>query len=131
MKHVNVVQASHGNTQDEINEALYGKKKRAGKYNASRTEVDGIWFASKREAAHYQNLKMLERSGIIRNLELQPRFPLIVNGVKVATYVADFRFTDIDGRDVIHDVKGTRTAMYVLKFKLFHACWPALRIVET
>ena len=100
------------------------------KYRAVRTEVDGVVFASKKEAACYWNLKALERSGIITELVLQPKYPLFVNGVKVCTYIADFKFLD-KGRVVrIYDVKGVKTPVYRLKFKLFHALNPTLRITE-
>ncbi len=121
-------------TEAELNEALYGEKKRTSKYGvapkADRT-ADNITFDSKREMERYLQLKMLVRAGTIKNLELQPAFPLIVNKVKVCTYQADFRYEDLDGRDVIEDVKGARTATYRLKAKLFHAVFPALRIIET
>jgi dsDNA-binding SOS-regulon protein len=65
------------------------------KYGAVRTEVDGISFASKKEARRYSELKLLERAGEIADLQLQPRFPLTVNGVRVCTYVADFQYRDI------------------------------------
>ncbi len=119
---------------DEINESLYGQRGRKNKYGVGPKEsrtADNIVFHSKRECGRYVDLKKLERAGVIRNLEVQPPFPLVVNGVKVSTYFADFRYNDLDGRDVVEDVKGARTAVYVLKSKLFHALYPALRILET
>ena len=100
------------------------------KYSAVRTEIDGYIFDSKREAARYQDLRLLERVGYLTNLELQPKFPLVVNGKKVCTYQADFRYLTKDGKTVIEDVKGVRTAVYSLKAKLFHALYPGLRIEE-
>ena len=100
------------------------------KYGAIRTEVDGVVFASKAEAAHYLELKALQRAGAIRDLELQPRYPLTVNGVLCGTYVADFRHTDAaSGELVITDVKGVRTPVYRLKRKLMEAIY-RIRIVE-
>jgi hypothetical protein len=95
------------------------------KYGAIPTFVDGIRFASKREAARYSQLKLLERAGRINNLELQPRFPLIVNGKKVCTYVGDFSFFESNAR-VIEDAKGMRTRDYDLKRKLLLALNPGL-----
>jgi hypothetical protein len=37
----------------------------------------------------------------------------------------------MDGRRIVEDVKGAKTAVYTLKAKLFHACYPHLRILET
>ena len=39
--------------------------------------IDGITFASKAEAFHYQNLRLLEAAGIISELELQPEFIIL------------------------------------------------------
>ncbi len=100
------------------------------KYRAIRTEVDGIVFASKKEAARYSELKMLERSGYLKSIVLQPRYPLFCDGVKVCTYVADFGYMTKDNKLVIEDVKGMKTAMYRLKAKMFHANYPGLRITE-
>ena len=47
------------------------------KYNAIPTTVDGIRFASKREARRYLELKLLQKAGHISDLELQPRFRLM------------------------------------------------------
>ena len=53
------------------------------KYGAIRTEVDGINFHSKREAARYRELCLMVRAGKIRDLELQPPFPLLAYGGQV------------------------------------------------
>ncbi len=100
------------------------------KYKAIRTEIDGITFASKAEASRYQELKMLQAVGYISGLILQPRFPIIVDGKKICTYVADFSYQDSNLRHVIEDVKGMKTPVYNLKAKLFHALYPMLRITE-
>jgi hypothetical protein len=102
--------------------------KRPHKYRAVPTTIDGIRFASKKEAARYGQLKMLEKAGEIYGLELQPRFPLYVckrqNGElhKVCDYVADFRYRQGPrGILVIEDVKGMRTPTYRLKRKMVEA----------
>lgn len=100
------------------------------KYRAVKTYVDGIMFHSKREAARYSELKMLERCGMCVGLVLQPKFPIVVNGVKVCTYIADFAYRDQTGKQYIEDVKGVRTALFSLKAKLFHATYRDLRITE-
>lgn len=99
------------------------------KYRNVKTEVDGITFDSKKEAARYQELRMLERSGIIKELQCQYKFPLQVNGVKVCTYIADFHYLDQNGREVVEDTKGIKTAMYRLKAKLMIAVY-GLRVIE-
>lgn len=92
-------------------------KARAHKYNAKRTEVDGITFASKAEAKRYAELKMLERAGEILRLVLQPRFDLTTNGKKIGEYRADFAYMDRAGNHIVEDVKGFCTALYRWKKK--------------
>ncbi len=100
------------------------------KYRAIRTEVDGIPFASKREAQRYMELAVAQRAGIIHELTLQQKFPLVVNGVKVCTYIADFCYRDQQGRAIVEDSKVFKTPVYKLKYKLFHILYPNLRISE-
>jgi len=86
-------------------------------------------------------LKLLERAGEISNLELQPKFPITVNGVKVCTYIGDFRYTDRRkigpqgqaGCVVLEDIKSPVSAkipLYRLKRKLVHALYPGVKITE-
>ncbi len=100
----------------------YGISK--SKYGAETTEIDGHKFDSRFEAEHYAELKLMERAGIITDLELQPRFLLqegfIYHGHKVrkVEYVADFQYYQ-DGKLIVEDTKGFRTDTYKLKRKLF------------
>jgi hypothetical protein len=106
---------------------------RPHKYRAKPTVVDGIRFASMKEAGHYQGLKLREKAGEIWDLELQPRYPIEVRGVKVCTYVGDFRYRERgdlvskgDGQAhflVVDDVKGFKTPVYRLKKKLVEALY--------
>lgn len=100
------------------------------KYHAIKTKVDGITFASKREAKRFQELKLLERAGEIYALTLQPVFELRAapicqedGPIPVAKYVGDFAYTDKTHHRVIEDVKSaaTRTQIYLLKKKLMKA----------
>lgn len=95
---------------------------------AQRT-VDGITFDSKKEMTRYLDLKAMERAGVITNLALQTRFPLIVNGTKICTYVSDFDY-DENGEYVVEDVKGVKTSVYRLKKKLFELQY-RMKIKET
>ena len=104
--------------------------KKKPKYRNVKVTVDGIEFSSKLEAAEYGRLKLLERAGVITDLVLQPRFPLIVNGVKVAVYVADFSHFETSGCRVITEAKGFKTQAYLIKKRLFSACYPTLRLIE-
>jgi len=96
----------------------------ARKYKNVPTIIDGIRFASKREAKRYCDLKLLERAGEISGLKLQPRYPLTVNSLHVATYVGDFEYIESStGRTVTEDSKGVRTRDFINKAKLFHALY--------
>jgi hypothetical protein len=93
------------------------------KYRAIPTTLDGILFASKKEANRYSELKLLQKVGAISELVCHPRFLLLVQGVKICTYVADFQYRDSYGAFVVEDVKSvpTMTAVYRLKRKLLQA----------
>ena len=91
------------------------------KYRAVPTVVDGIRFASKREARRYGELKLLEKAGKISELDLQPRFKILIGDELICTYVADFDYVDENDDHVVEDVKGVKTAIYRLKAKLMKA----------
>ena len=98
------------------------------KYNAHRTEIDGIVFDSKKEANRYCELKMMEKAHVISGLELQKRFELQesfkLNGktIRAITYLADFVYFDEEkGQPIVEDVKGMRTDVYKIKKKLFES----------
>lgn len=93
------------------------------KYGNKKTVVDNITFDSMKEAGRYSDLKLLLKVGKIRDLELQPKFPIVVEGQKICTYRGDFSYIDNDtGLGVVEDVKGMKTAVYNLKKKLVRAC---------
>lgn len=92
------------------------------KYRAIPTVIDGIRFASKKEANRYGELKLLFVYGKIASLETQPKFKLAINGEPICTYVADFKYIDLVSlKTVIEDVKGMKTPVYRLKKKLMKA----------
>jgi hypothetical protein len=110
------------------------------KYGAQVQEVGGIRFASRKEARRYQDLRLLERAGVISDLELQPRWPITVVGLQyrnwgevltVGHYTADFQYYERDRGVVIEDVKSsaTRTTAYRLRKRLVEAIH-GIRITE-
>ena len=96
------------------------------KYKNIRQRYDGKVFDSKKESRRYAELKLLERTGEIKNLRTQVPFQLlksqheggkcIERGVK---YIADFVYEHGD-RTVVEDTKSpaTRTKDYIIKRKL-------------
>lgn len=114
------------------------------KYKNKKVEVDGIVFDSKKEAARYRELKLLEQQGVISNLQLQKVYELIpaqyetferygVKGKRLKdgkrllerplVYIADFVYEQ-DGKTIVEDVKGYRNtasagyAKFVIKRKM-------------
>lgn len=94
------------------------------KYSSAKTDVGGIRFDSKKEAEFYAELKLREKAGEISHLRLQPRY-LLQEAFKYdgkqyreMEYVADFEYIE-NGTTVVVDVKGFKTAVYMLKKKLF------------
>jgi hypothetical protein len=100
------------------------------KYNARRTEIDGIAFDSKIEGEYYRHLKQQQEDGKIKEFELQPIFTLQEgfrkNGkyYRPILYIADFKVYDNDGSIQIIDVKGFETADFKIKRKLFEKKYP-------
>lgn len=101
---------------------------RRRKFGNEPVVVDGHRFASKREARRYAELRLLERKGAISDLQLQPRFPITVNGLTICRYFADFSYMR-DGQTVVEDAKGVKTPVYKLKKKLLKAVC-GLEVVE-
>lgn len=95
----------------------------ASKYHAKKTTIDGIEFDSAKEARRYTKLRDMEEEGKIQHLRLQVPFELVpsfeCDGVKYRgmKYVADFVYCR-DGKQIVEDVKGVKTAEYKLKKKL-------------
>ena len=102
---------------------------RENKYRSQKITVDGITFDSVKEANRWQELRILERAGEIRDLQRQVPFVVIPtqrdeNGKlieKEVRYVADFTYIE-KGKltRTVEDVKSeaTRTREYIIKRKL-------------
>lgn len=101
------------------------------KYHARKTEADGMMFDSQKEANRYAELKLMQRAGLIKDLQMQKKFCLIptlegTNGKikqRATYYIADFVYWEKIGdrwKCVVEDVKSpaTKTAVYRLKKKL-------------
>lgn len=96
------------------------------KYKSKKTIIDGITFASKKEAKRYSELKLLLKCGQIADLELQKEFILLPsqkgeNGKvkeRSVKYKADFVYKDKNGKQIVEDTKGFKTAEYIIKRKL-------------
>jgi hypothetical protein len=94
----------------------------------------GHRFDSKREAARYEELRMLEAVGEIADIEIHPGFPLMVLELgtdgppwtfhTIGMYHADFRYRNVrTGNVIVEDVKSkpTKTEAYRLRKKFIEA----------
>ena len=95
------------------------------KYNNKITELDGIKFHSRKEAARYSQLKLYEKGKLISDLRLQVKYELIpklvINGKseRAISYVADFVYFDtVNNVEVVEDVKGLMTDVFKIKYRL-------------
>lgn len=106
------------------------------KYGNKKITIDNIIFDSTGEGLRYKELKLLEKTGQITDLQLQKKFIIVPEirepdtvgprgGVKkgkliqsAAYYVADFVYYDKNGKLVVEDFKGFKTDLYKLKKKL-------------
>lgn len=96
------------------------REKSRRKYANQPVEVDGLRFDSKAEANRWCQLKLLERTGHIRDLRRQVRYVLVPKQKRPSggierekAYIADFVYTDCStGREVCEDVKGAEPALW-------------------
>lgn len=94
-------------------------------------------YASRKEHRRANELRLLERAGVISNLQEQVRYEIIPTQrgpdgrvlERACHYVADFVYVDDKGRLVVEDTKGVRTEVYRIKRKLMlHV--HGIRIIE-
>lgn len=116
-------------TPKELKELLKATPKKS-KFNNRKCKINGITFASKKEAERYTGLLLLVRAGEISNLKLQQRIKIFVNSEYVCTYIADFTYTDKTGKHIVEDAKGLRLPIYILKKRLLFLT-QGIEILET
>ena len=110
-------------TIDELKalRAAPASPKKRNKYGAKKTGGN----ASGKEHTRANQLKLMQRAGLISNLREQVKYVLIPTQrdsqgkllEKECSYYADFVY-DKDGVTVVEDAKGYRTEEYKLKRKL-------------
>lgn len=107
------------------------------KYHNKKVIIDGHKFDSILEAQRYTELKLMQKQGIIKDLELQKPYELIPSfkknnkTFKKASYIADFVYYDNElGKVIVEDTKGYITDIYALKKKMFEYLYKDLTIRE-
>ena len=97
-------------------------------YSANRTSKyhnrKSGGFDSRKEEARYAELALMQRAGLIQDLQRQVKFELIPSQYKdgkcvyrSCSYVADFVYRQ-KGELVVEDSKGFKTPDYIIKKKL-------------
>jgi len=111
---------------------IYGKPPKKAKYNNKKPEYydpalkETIKFDSEKERDYYLILKDRAKKGELKDIrrqvtiEIQPAFTAVTGErIQAINYKADFVYYDLkDGREHIVDVKGFKTEIYKLKYKL-------------
>lgn len=98
--------------------------KRSSKYGAKKSGG----YDSRKEHRRANELKLMQRAGLISNLREQVKYVLIPTQrdtcgkllEKECSYYADFVY-DRNGVTVVEDTKGVRTQEYIIKRKLMLA----------
>ena len=109
MEDVKKHNARINNHFQDVSKMVQAENKKS-KYGAKKCEYEGIKFDSQKERDRYIELKLLEKGGAIRDLQLQVPFVLQdgfeFNGKKILPikYIADFTYW-ANGELVIEDVK--------------------------
>lgn len=108
--------AQYRNKQKQLKNAKRGVRSPRSKYQNHKIELDGKKFDSKKEARRYQELKAMEKAGIISDVQCQVSF-ILADKVKFSNelkakpairYFADFVYMK-DGKQIVEDVKSKAT----------------------
>ena len=99
---------------------------------AKPVKTEEGYFGSQGEYRRYGQLKLLDKAGVIEQLRLHHKFPIVVNGVHIKVYTADFTYYDLrEKQQIIEDHKGRRYREWILTKKLLKALYPEWRVIET
>jgi hypothetical protein len=110
------------------NGRLSRKVNKFGVSPACERTYGGVTYASRREMEVAQALDVQLACGLLKRVDRQVRYPLVVNGVKICTYVADFKVLHQDGSVETIEVKGKETAVWKLKERLFRALYKGAKL---
>lgn len=101
----------------------------AHKYKVKRVRVSGKFFPSMKEARRFSKLAFLESRGVIKELETQPTYKIMLPGQDpICRVKLDFAYWYQESR-ILEDTKGALTPIGKLKFKLLEAFFPGLNVV--
>ncbi len=108
-----------------------GKIKKPHKYQAKEAWLDGIKFPSIKERDRYAVLLQMQMAGMVSELERQPVYALMVDGIIIGHYKADFRYRRKGETSLtVEDSKGVKTPLYQRSKKHMKAQY-GIDILET
>jgi len=96
--------------------------KRRSKFGNVPVTLHGHRFASQAEGRYYLRLREREARGEIRELVCQPKYPMVIGGICIGHYIADFEYYQ-KGERVVVDVKGISTPVFRLKKRIIEALY--------
>jgi hypothetical protein len=79
---------------------------------------------SRGEVSYCDRLRYEKLAGEIRDYQVQKKYPLFVEGMRLCNHIVDFLVTEKDGTVAVHEYKGFATRDWRLKMKLFKTCYP-------
>lgn len=98
------------------------------KYKNKRTTIKGIHYDSKFESKVGKDLEYRMMAKDIACFSRQVNFPLVVNGIKITTYRADFVVEHNDKSLEVVEAKGFLTDLGRIKLLLFEALFPQYKL---
>ena len=103
---------------------------RTHKYNARKTEYNGVVYDSKLEAKLAADIDLLWKTNALAYLERQKLFRLIgFNGSSICNHIVDFHIVFNDGHEEVWEAKGVATPDWIIKRKLFIDNYPNIKYV--
>lgn len=94
------------------------------RFGNHKTNYNNCIYDSKAEANYAMWLDSELRKGKIKGWDRQIRIPMVVNGVKICTYIVDFSVTDKTGKIKYVEIKGYPTRIFQMKWVLVKALFP-------
>ena len=88
-----------------------------------KQEYNGSRYDSRFEANYAAELDLRKKAGEIKDWQRQVKIPLDVNGYHISNYYIDFVVYHSDGIVEYVELKGRKTDIWILKWKLFEALY--------
>ena len=97
--------------------------RRQNKYGSVKQTYKGYSYMSKKEANKAFELDLLVKAGEVISWERQVKIPLRVNNQLICNYYVDFLVHWKDGTEEYVEIKGFKTDLWRIKWKMFEALY--------